>query len=282
MYRGLNPKERALMYPVFRATLPSLYSIGIGDGLGFGDDPWTDWGNDPAYPQFQYQVNVGDYAFKDLSTNDWTPYGTLSDLLVHEVTHVWQYAHGRQVKASSLWAHTPFSDYDFTAGDAWIDYNVEQQASIVEKWYHRGMRQDDELFPYIYGVIWMNGDDKSIRLTLDELKASRSDTPDVPPVLDPTPPRPNNVIKVESVDGVLVPLLAKRFAANDVTGYGGRVKQLEAIFRGLDQLQAYQLTNRLSARKNGDQVSMYFYDHLSTPTRASLLKILRDNALVKA
>jgi hypothetical protein len=282
MYRELKPAERAVLYPVFRASLPSLSLIAIGDGLGIGDDPWTDWGPDPNYPDFYYMVNVGDYATQDLSSSDvWTPYGTLRDILVHEVTHVWQYAHGRQVKASSLWAHTPFSDYDFKPGDAWIDYNVEQQASIVEKWEHRGMKKDDELFPYIYGVIWTGGDSDVIRLTLAELKASRSDVPDVPAILDPTPPPRTNVIPASaSIDGRLIPILSKRYAANDVAGFGARVKQLEGLFRGLDQLQAIQLLNRLSVRRNGDQASMYFYDNLSTATRVSLLKILRDVGVI--
>lgn len=269
------------MWPVFRASLPSLYDIGIGDGLGFGDRPWTDWGYDPNWPDFDYQINVGDYANVDLSKMTWTPFGTLCDLLVHEMTHVWQYAHGRQVKGSSVWAST-ISSYDFTAGDAWIDYNVEQQASIVEKWHHRGRRKDDELFPYIYGVIWAGGDSDVIRKTLAELKVSGPNEPDVPTVDDPTPPPPPppgpRVISVDSIDATLVPLLAKRYAANDVAGFGGRVKQLETLFRGLNNLQAYQLLPRLSVRRNGDQASMYFYDHLSTATRENLLKILRDVA----
>jgi len=268
--------ERGVVLSVFRASLPNLHVIAIGDGLGVGDDPWTDWGVDPQYPQFRYQINVGDYAFMDLSTKTSTPYGTLSDLLVHEMTHVWQYAHGRQVKASSLWAHTPFSDYDFKAGEAWIDYNVEQQASIVEKWYHDGMRPDHELFPYVAGVIWQHGDEKVIRMTLAELKTYTSGSPGPWPVEDPSPLRPNFKISVQSVDAVLVPLLSKRFAAGDVAGYGGRVRQIEALFRGLDQMQAATLYPRLVARKNGDPVSMSFYDILSTPTRTSLLKLLRD------
>jgi hypothetical protein len=270
------------MWPAFRASLPSLYYIGIGNGLGVGDRPWTDWGYDPTWPDFDYQINVGDYANIDLSKTTWTPFGTLCDLLVHEMTHVWQYAHGRQVKGSSVWAST-FGSYDFTPGDAWIDYNVEQQASIVEKWHHRGMHKDDELFPYIYGVIWVGGDDASIRKTLAELKARDADVPDVPTVDDPTPPPKPPMptrITVESIDSVLVPLLAKRYAANDVAGFSGRVKQLETLFRGLDQLQAFQLLPRLSVRRNGDQASMYFYDNLSPSTRENLLKILRGIALI--
>jgi hypothetical protein len=282
-YRGLRPKERAVLYPVFRASLPSLSLVAIGDGLGVGDDPWTDWGRDPNYPNFYYQINVGDMAGKDMSDDgSWTPYGTLRDVLVHEMTHVWQYAHGRQVKFSSLWAHTPFSDYDFKPGDAWTDYNVEQQASIVEKWVHDGMKKDDELYPYIYGVIWTGGDDDVIRKTPAELKANRGDVPDVPPILDTTPMKPSYFIHLDSIDAVLIPILAKRYAANDVTGFGGRVKKLESIFRGLDQLHAVDLLNRLSSRRVGDPVSMYFYDNLSPPTRANLLKILRDVGVVMA
>ena len=43
-YRGLRPREIALCNKVYNGSLPPWDTIGIGDGLGFGDDPWTDWG----------------------------------------------------------------------------------------------------------------------------------------------------------------------------------------------------------------------------------------------
>src|SRR5262245_22125936 len=40
-YRGLNPPEQALARKVFGDSLPPWREIGIGNGLGFGGDPWT-------------------------------------------------------------------------------------------------------------------------------------------------------------------------------------------------------------------------------------------------
>ena len=259
-----------MVYSVFRDTLPSAKMIGIGDGLGLGDRPWTDWGTGASsqMPDMQYQVNIGDYASRDLDTRDWTPFGSLCDLLIHELTHVWQYWNGFGVKVSSIWANTLGAGYDFEPGDPWDDYNVEQQATIVEKWHSRGAKKDDELYPYITEVIWSRGDPSRRKMTLKELK----DTLYTPP---PAPPNPT-VIQVTDVDGALIPLLQKRFDSNDVAGFGGRVKQLEAIFRGLNQLQAERLLGRLSMRLGGDKVSMYFYDHLSSASRVKLLKILQD------
>src|SRR5271166_5946238 len=130
-YRGLSEKEKAMCERVYKGSLPPYKFIGIGDGLGFGDRPWTDWGSGMSdqIPDMQYEMNLGDYASVDLTTTQWTPYdGNVSDLLIHEIAHVWQYYYGYTVKASSLWAST-LGSYDFTPGKAWDDYNSEQQAS---------------------------------------------------------------------------------------------------------------------------------------------------------
>ena len=39
--------------------------------------------------------------------------------------------------------------YGYTAGDDWSDFNVEQQASVVEDWYASGASTSSPLFPYI-------------------------------------------------------------------------------------------------------------------------------------
>lgn len=272
-YRNLRPSERHLVLDAFRNnTLPPFAQIGIGDGLGFGDRPWTDWGTGyfSQLPDMRYEINVGDYFSMDLSLKTWGPFGSSCDLLIHEMTHVWQYWHGFGVKVSSAWANTFGAGYDFTPGDPWDDYNVEQQASIVEKWHSRGRSKTDELYPYISEVIWSHGDETRRKMSLAELKSKLYFPP-------PDPPNPT-VIHLANLDPILVPILEKRYAATDVSGFGGRVKKLEAIFRGLDQLQAQQLNNRLIHRRDGDKVSIYFYDNLSTATRLNLLKILQDRA----
>ena len=272
-YRGLNPKEKILCNRVFNGSLPHYETIGIGDGLGFGDRPWTDWGAglSPDRPDMFYELNLGDYASVDLTTKQWTPYdGNVSDLLVHEMTHVWQYYYGWTVKASSVRANTLGAGYDFTAGDPWDDYNAEQQASIVEKWHKRGQSKHDELYPYIVKIIWSGGNPRLTKLSLKELAADIYIAPDPPP--NPT------VILLTPLDGTLVPILEKRYAANDVAGFGARVKQLEEIFRGLNQLDAQRLLDRLTFRRNGDKLSMAFHDALSKSTITNLLNILRGAA----
>ena len=39
--------------------------------------------------------------------------------------------------------------YEYESGKSWNEYNVEQQARIVEHWYVGGMKQDSELYPYV-------------------------------------------------------------------------------------------------------------------------------------
>ncbi|MEP6539951.1 MAG: hypothetical protein ABJF23_31785, partial [Bryobacteraceae bacterium] len=156
---------------------------------------------------------------------------------------------------------------------AWDDYNAEQQAHIVEDWNNHGRNKNDDLYPFISEVIRSHGDPTARKQSLKELKKHLY-TPPPPP-----PPTPNpTFIHVASLDPVLLPLLEKRYPVNDVAGYGGRVRQLEQIFRGMDELQALQLLSRLASRRNGDRVSMAFYDHLSTATRTNLLNMLRTGS----
>lgn len=274
IYRTLRKNEQNLCNEVYNGSLPPWDMIGIGDGLGLGDRPWTDWGHDfnwPLLPNMRYVMNIGDYATNDLTLKTWTPYdGNTSDLLIHEIAHVWQYYYGYTVKASSVWAST-LGSYEYEPGEAWDDYNAEQQASIVEDWHKRGRKPTDLLYPYIVKIIWSGAKPELTKLTLDELKADVY----IPP--PPPPPTPNpTTITVGNIDSVLVPLLKKRYAANDVAGYGGRARQLEAMFARLDELEADAYLRRLSVRKAGDAASMYFYDHLSRHERAKLLNILRE------
>ena len=294
-YRAMNLREELYAYDVFKGTLPPKNQIGIGDGLGLGDRPWTDEGFDRGarMPFMQYQVNLGDMASMDLtSTMTFSGFGRVCDTFIHELTHVWQYHVGDWVKTSSVAAQAweELTDrieyskggprvvvvndaYEYAPLDpskSWDDYNAEQQAHIVEDWNLHGRRQNDPLFPFVSEVIRSNGDPSARAESLAGLKRH---------LYLPPPPPPNPAfIKVDSLDPVLLPILEKRYAESDVAGFGGRVRKLEDIFRGADQLQARELLGRLSLRRNGDRVSMYFYDHLSAATRAHLLGILRGAA----
>jgi hypothetical protein len=176
----LKSGEKDLARSVFEASLPPLDDIGVGDGLGFGDRPWTDSGptNYPQMPKMRFQINVGNFASYDLtSTNDIYDYSEMStaaDLFIHEMTHVWQYHNGFGVWVSSFFASVKDrigvgSGYDFTPGESWDSYNVEQQASIVEKWHHNGKLKNDPLYPYIRLVIRSKGNRYARGLELKSL-----------------------------------------------------------------------------------------------------------------
>ena len=146
-YRPLNQKEQDLVRGVFGSTLPHWTTIGIGNGLGAEGRPWTDTGpmTYSQMPFMHYQINIGDAASADLTSTTHVGCfitdinGTAAELLVHEMTHVWQYhnARGRY----GVWASSITGSYSFTPGDPWNDYDVEQQASIVEQWYKKRVKE---------------------------------------------------------------------------------------------------------------------------------------------
>lgn len=180
-YRPLSQNEQNLVRVVFGLTLPHWTTIGIGDGLGASGRPWTDTGPTtyPEMPYMQFQINIGDAAKSDLASADHTNCfvtgspGTVAELLVHEMTHVWQYhnSHGKY----GVWASSVFGSYSFTPGDPWNDYDVEQQASIVEKWYSNGRNKTDPLYPYIRLVIRSGRLDFPRGLKLSELTRDLAD-----------------------------------------------------------------------------------------------------------
>lgn len=193
LYRVLAEPERKEMRYVFGQTLPDLDTVAIGNGLGFDGRPWTDGSpmSDPLLPtQSQFQINIGDAAGADLSsTTHANCYvavdGTLADLLVHEMTHVWQYHNrGGMTARVGVWISSVGGSYEFTAGDPWNDYDVEQQASIVEKWYHdfkanAATEKTHPLYPYVRLVVRSANNKHALRyaggLTLAELARDVAD-----------------------------------------------------------------------------------------------------------
>ncbi len=102
---------------------------------------------------FGYLMNVGPRHFANMAASD-------PALLVHEMTHVWQ---GRNDKSAMTFVRNSIMNqtksnvrgsshseaYDFTPGQNWSTYGVEQQASLIEEWYRSGMPQSGDLWPYI-------------------------------------------------------------------------------------------------------------------------------------
>jgi hypothetical protein len=79
---------------------------------------------------------------------------------IHELTHVWQGYHGAlgweyMVESMVSQGHAVITEgdrnraYDYEPGEPWDEYNVEQQALLVQHWYRDGMREDDERYFYI-------------------------------------------------------------------------------------------------------------------------------------
>jgi hypothetical protein len=86
------------------------------------------------------------------------------DTFIHELTHVWQGYHsglGWEYMVESMVAqgHALITEgdrnraYDYKPGEPWDDYNVEQQALLVQHWFSNGMRDDDDRYTYIVNHI---------------------------------------------------------------------------------------------------------------------------------
>jgi hypothetical protein len=76
-------------------------------------------------------------------------------------------------------------------------------------------------------------------------------------------------------DDYLIDTLKVRYAANDVAGYGKRLRELRKDFALCSVGRAKELHRRLTGRLSGDRVSELFYDHLSREGRAILLRVLK-------
>jgi len=265
---------------VFGNTLPPWREIGIGNGLGWGGAPWASTTNNAGYaqtPNVRYVINVGDLASYDLTSPSGTSsvlgssYGTIRGLLVHEMTHIWQYYRGENVVIGKIHAET-IGSYDFEPGEPWNDYNTEQQATVVENWVDNGMKETDELFPYIQEIL-RKGLNKDARFR------------NVPPgdfelYKNGVQPLPASTLKVVVYypEKPIEDELAKRFHANDVKGFIARMERLKELFGRVPPKQAKDLLERLKVYNVRDKLAKYFGEHLSAFERETLLKLLRAAA----
>lgn len=269
-FRELAAGEIAIAKQVFKETIP-YDQIMISDGLGGGDRPFTLPTSVPATALFnvgegKYVIHAGDgyYGMSFLEEDKQT--------LIHELAHVWQgehSSHSWDYVLGSVWSQALSDDaykYDKNRLGPWDDYNPEQQAKIVEDWFADGMKEgeeEDRRFYYIKKYIWGEQPDHDWIAAQWAVKPVGTATLHVD-VQGPPP------------DDDLLPILKPRFHKDDVAGYGGRVKKLEAYFQKLRHVDAFWLLQRLEARRPGDKVAQYFHDHLSTATRDRLTEILRN------
>jgi hypothetical protein len=131
--RSITTGERTLLRSIFEETLPyESLEVSVNElNLG-GEDNSITPGN---LPMFSDKIWCAD--FTDTTTVSKADRGTF----VHELTHVWQYYHGI-TKLSAIWlAVRHLGDYqlaypyDLSAYDDLVDFNIEQQAAIIEDWW---------------------------------------------------------------------------------------------------------------------------------------------------
>jgi len=146
--RSLSRSEKNVAKSVFGNTI-NYDMVKVTDTLGFGGAPWTT--NSPPI----YTLNVGSSAYPSLTAKYYKA------LLIHELTHVWQGQHLVPFMLNSA-AHQTLAVinnggkvssraavYRYTPGKRWGQYNVEQQASIVEDWFRKGRKTTDARYRYI-------------------------------------------------------------------------------------------------------------------------------------
>lgn len=198
------------------------------------------------------------------------------EVLIHELTHVWQGEHSSSswdYVFGSMWSQALADDaytYKGTRWKHWDDYNPEQQAQIVEDWFADGMNESEDPnnrdMRFYYVKKYIRGEKVDYDWTLPNIMRTSESLKGTLPA---------DAI-ARDYDSYLLPILAQRFSANDVSGYGARVRKLEEFFTNLGHVDARWLLQRLEMRRLGDKVAQYFHEHLSTTTRNRLAKILRE------
>ena len=167
--RFMTSGEYQIVSGVFGNTLPWRQRIIVTNGAGLQNRPFTiptalvrvllgaaatgflapitaALGSLTSFINLGYLMNVGS-AYSSLGSGH-------KGLLVHETAHVWQ------GKNSTLALSYVFNSclnqcmrggaaYNYTPGKNWSDYNVEQQASIVEDWFNNGKPTSGPLWGYI-------------------------------------------------------------------------------------------------------------------------------------
>lgn len=153
--RPLSSSELTVAKSVFRGTI-NYGLVRVTNALGLNNAPWTS--NTPPI----YTLNVGTNYSSLTSTS------ARRNLLIHELTHVWQGQHLVPFMLNSA-AHQSLSvinnggnvaargdAYSYTLGRRWGQYNVEQQASIVADWFKNGRKTSDPRYRYIRDNIRSN------------------------------------------------------------------------------------------------------------------------------
>ena len=183
--RTLTAAERTLINSVFRnAALPPLSEVRVRNGLATTGTPFTTLGSSrlklitglPSRSEGKYQLMLGPTLFaSDLSESS-------PSILVHEMTHVWQYEHETLTELSGLARHAFYYVsgllggrnqthlYDYRLGESWNEMGFEGQAQLVEDWYRFDqMSEECERWLYVKNVLIL-GNVAARDLQLDSLR----------------------------------------------------------------------------------------------------------------
>ncbi len=163
--RTMTLEEWRLAQSVFGDTLPPLDKIILTNLSGLG-------GRAFAAPNFARQclLNLGD-GYDDPIR--WHPdsYRKDGQVLIHELTHAWQIQHSSFVPGLVCEGITNQAINSLVenvyepepGGKDWSDYNLEQQATIVDRWFRDGSDPNHPYFRYIEGNIRLGGSDASMK-----------------------------------------------------------------------------------------------------------------------
>eukprot|EP00877_Chromochloris_zofingiensis_P001670 jgi/Chrzof1/11503/UNPLg00435.t1 len=138
---------------VFNYTLPPMDWLWITDTIGGGNRPFT-------FPQGEHKItiNMGPAAYEDPRSFNVAGEKVYGEVFIHELVHAWQLFHSptrvellAEVLATKLCEAGGGYPYSYgAAGPPFGDFNMEQQASIVEDWWagrHSQTRQLGEIPP---------------------------------------------------------------------------------------------------------------------------------------
>lgn len=123
----------------------------IADKLGLNDRPFTLL-HKKALSRDEFTLYLGKSIYDGDASPDWATF-------IHEMTHVWQgqnhwISSGYMINSVISQAIDGNTAYDYTPGQMWGDYNVEQQAHLVEDWYDTDkMSEGSPRFYYIQNCI---------------------------------------------------------------------------------------------------------------------------------
>ena len=162
--RQVRPEELAWANDVFKGTLAPIGNLWLTNLEGFGGRAVTLPG-----PSGNIYLNVGAYCMDHPLTHIEKSYPKPGQLFIHELTHSWQIHHrsfvpGWVCEGAVAQAGNSLlkSAYKYgPAGQAWGEFNIEQQASIVDQWFagtrlksdgtltKTPMSAADDYYPYI-------------------------------------------------------------------------------------------------------------------------------------